>query len=140
MEPASIRMGFATSLYPPPLIAPNLPSAGILNVQQVVGSILYYALSVDCTLLVALGDLSAVQTNAMDETLEKIMWLLNYCATHLNAEITYVASDMFLHAHSDTSYLSVPKARSRAGGHFFSVKTPQRANHQLNATSMEQFM
>ena len=41
---------------------PKLPPSGILHPYQVVGSILYYVLSVDCTLLVALGDLSAVQT------------------------------------------------------------------------------
>ena len=33
--------------------------------------------------------------------------------------ITYHASDMVLTIHSDASYLSKPKARSRAGGHFF---------------------
>jgi hypothetical protein len=33
--------------------------------------------------------------------------------------LTYKASDMVLAVHSDTSYLSEPKARSRAGGHMF---------------------
>ena len=33
--------------------------------------------------------------------------------------LTYNASDMKLAAHSDASYLSEPKARSRAGGHCF---------------------
>jgi hypothetical protein len=36
-----------------------------------------------------------------------------------DAVITYNASDMKLAAHSNASYLSEPKARSRAGGHFF---------------------
>ena len=31
---------------------------------------------------------------------------------------------MCLHVHSDASYLSVPKARSRAGGHFFLSSYP----------------
>ena len=31
----------------------------------------------------------------------------------------YNASEMKLAAHSDASYLSMPKARSQAGGHFF---------------------
>ena len=35
------------------------------------------------------------------------------------AILTYNASDMKLAAHSNASYLSEPKARSRAGGHFF---------------------
>ena len=33
--------------------------------------------------------------------------------------MAYNAIDMNLAAHSDASYLSEPKARSRAGGHFF---------------------
>ena len=33
--------------------------------------------------------------------------------------LTYNTSDMKLAGHSDASYLSEPKARSRAGGHFF---------------------
>ena len=49
----------------------------------------------------------------------KITWLLNYVASNPNATLTYVASDMCLHVHSDASYLSAPKARSRAGAHFF---------------------
>jgi hypothetical protein len=39
--------------------------------------------------------------------------------THQDAIITYRASNMILAAHSDASYLSETKARSRAGGHFF---------------------
>ena len=44
---------------------------------------------------------------------------MDYGATHLDAFLTYRKSDMLLAVHSDTSYLSEPKARSRAGGHFF---------------------
>jgi hypothetical protein len=45
--------------------------------------------------------------------------LLDYIASQEDAVITYQASDMILAVHSDTSYLSEPKARSHAGGHFF---------------------
>jgi len=44
---------------------------------------------------------------------------LDYCASNDNAILTYKPSDMVLAVHSDASYLSVSKARSRAGGHFF---------------------
>jgi hypothetical protein len=47
------------------------------------------------------------------------MWLLNYADSNPHATIRYSASDMVLHIHSDASYLSEPKARSRAGGHYF---------------------
>eukprot|EP00804_Cyclotella_cryptica_P026099 CCRYP_013955-RF/>CCRYP_013955-RF protein AED:0.47 eAED:0.47 QI:0/-1/0/1/-1/0/1/0/203 len=45
--------------------------------------------------------------------------LLDYLATQDEAVLTYSASKMILTVHSDASYLSEPKARSRAGGHFF---------------------
>ena len=48
-----------------------------------------------------------------------IKQLLDYVATHSNAGIRYVASDMILNLHSDASYLSEPKSKSRAGGHFW---------------------
>ena len=39
--------------------------------------------------------------------------------THPDARILFRASDMLLNVHSDASYLSAPKAMSRAGGYFF---------------------
>lgn len=45
--------------------------------------------------------------------------LLDYLATYNNAILTYKLSDMKRTMHSKTSYLSKPKAHSRAGGHFF---------------------
>jgi hypothetical protein len=44
---------------------------------------------------------------------------LDYMASQEEAVLTYKASDMFLAIHSDASYLSEPKACSRAGGHMF---------------------
>ena len=40
-------------------------------------------------------------------------------ATHPDAILTFKASDMVLHVHSDVSYLTESRARSRAEGHFF---------------------
>ena len=48
-----------------------------------------------------------------------IKQLLDYVDTHPNAGIRYVASDMILNLHCNASYLSEPKAKSRAGGHFW---------------------
>ena len=82
-------------------ISPPLTANEKLLVQQVVGSLLYYALAVDCTLLVALGDLAATQSKATEDTVDKLIWLLNYVASNPDASVTYVASDMCLHIHSD---------------------------------------
>ncbi len=45
--------------------------------------------------------------------------LLNYLATNTDAKICYYPSDMIMNIHSDASYLSESKARSRACGYFF---------------------
>jgi hypothetical protein len=44
---------------------------------------------------------------------------LDFMATQEETILTYRASEMVLAIHSDASYLSEPKARSRAGGHMF---------------------
>ncbi len=86
--------------------------------QQVIGTLLYYARAVDNTMLVAISTLSSVQATGTEATMTAVVQLLNYCATHPNAVIRYNASDMILHIHSDASYLSVHGARSRLGGYF----------------------
>ena len=122
--------GKKTQLVNDPLTSPTLSPAKKLFIQQVIGSLLYYALAVDCTLLVALGDLAASQANPTEDTLDKLVWLLNYVACNPDAEISYTASDMCLHVHSDASYLSAPKARSRAGAHFFLSTDPRKQESQ----------
>eukprot|EP00804_Cyclotella_cryptica_P025153 CCRYP_013001-RF/>CCRYP_013001-RF protein AED:0.36 eAED:0.32 QI:0/-1/0/1/-1/0/1/0/447 len=88
-------------------------------VQEVIGVFLYYARAVDCTMLTALSSLATQQANPTQTTLQRIHRFLDYAMTHQNAVVTYRASKMILAAHSDASYLSETKARSRAGGHFF---------------------
>jgi hypothetical protein len=44
--------------------------------------------------------------------------------THPDAKIRHRASDMILNIHSDASYLSAPRARSRAKGYFFLGSLP----------------
>jgi hypothetical protein len=89
------------------------------RIQQIAGTLLYYAKAVDSTLLVALGTIAAQQANATLNTTKAIQQLLDYCHTHPEAVIRYRASDMILKIHSDASYLSEAKARSRSGGHFY---------------------
>jgi len=45
--------------------------------------------------------------------------------THPEAKIRYHASDIVLNMHSDASYLTAPKSRSRAGGNFFLGSIPK---------------
>ena len=51
--------------------------------------------------------------------MHKVHQFLDYATTHLDAIITYRASNMILASHSDASYLSESKARIREGVNFF---------------------
>eukprot|EP00804_Cyclotella_cryptica_P026379 CCRYP_007675-RA/>CCRYP_007675-RA protein AED:0.41 eAED:0.41 QI:0/0/0/1/0/0/5/0/309 len=63
--------------------------------------------------------IASQSTNPTSDTMKQTKQLLDYIASQENAVITYNASDMVLATHSDAGYLNEPKARSRAGGHFF---------------------
>ncbi len=88
-------------------------------VQAVVGTLLYYGRAVDSTILTSLSSLATEQAKPTQNTMEMVKQLLDYCAMQEEAIITYKASKMILHVHSNAGYLNKKKARSRAGGHFF---------------------
>jgi hypothetical protein len=75
-------------------------------------------------MLVALGTIAEQQAKETEATAHAVIHLLDYCATHHDATLRYHASEMILWIHSDASYLSASKARSRAGGHFFLGNKP----------------
>jgi hypothetical protein len=113
---------YATKDETPPLTAKQC-----LTIQKVTGSVLYYAIVVDPTVLMPLNDIATEQTKATGKTQAAKNQLLDYLAARPDAAIRYHASDMILHIHSDASYLSVSNARSRLGGLFFcGNKSPQQ--------------
>jgi len=99
-------------------------------IQQVVGTFLFYGRAVDGTMLPALSAIASSQVAPTQETMEKIELFLDYAASHPDAIVTYRASHMVLALHIDASILSEPKARSRAGGHFFLSKERGRSSKQ----------
>jgi hypothetical protein len=74
---------------------------------------------VDPTMNAALSSLASQQSKGTEQTARDATTFLNYCATHPDAKLRYYASDMVLKVHSDASYLSESKARSRAAGHYY---------------------
>ena len=114
-----IVYGSKAQLEPEDDTSPRLPDEGIKRMQGIIGSLLYYARAVDNKLLTTLSSIGAQQANATTNTLRAVEQLLNYVATYPNDGTTYRASGMILAAHSDASYLSEPKSRSRAGAHIF---------------------
>jgi hypothetical protein len=67
----------------------------------------------------ALLEIALQQAAPTENTMEHVNQFLDYMWTHPDAIIQYRASDMILNVHSDASYLSAPKACSRAGVYFF---------------------
>ncbi len=109
--------GASIQFTPDPDHTLALDAADHKHIQEVIGVLLYDAQAVDPTLLMALGTLATQQAQSMQATMEALMQLLNYCATHPDASICYHASDMVLWAHSNVSYLSAPKGRLCAAGY-----------------------
>ena len=79
---------------------------------------------------VALSSIVSEQTAPTTETMKKAHYFLDYTELHPDTVLTHKASNMVLSVHSDASYLSAPRARSQAGGHFYmSDDSPEPPNH-----------
>lgn len=106
-------------------LSPALDMTNKQRVQEILGTLLYYARAVDNTMLPAIGTLATQQAAPTEKTMAAITHLLNYCATNPEAIVRFHASDMILHVESDASYLSESKSRSRAAGvHYLTRKAP----------------
>ena len=104
-------------------------------IQQVCGKFLFLGRAIDSTLLCPISAIASQSAAPTEDTLEQANDLLDYLVTQEEAVLTYTASEMTLAVHSDASYLSEPKARSRAGGHFFlssNATIPQNNGAVLN--------
>jgi hypothetical protein len=101
---------------------------------------LYYTREVYTTVIMPLNDIATEQTKATEKTQTVANQILDYLATHPDATIRYHKSDMILHIHSDTFYLSVSHAHSRLGGLFYCRNKPPQADklngYILNAASV----
>ncbi len=100
-------------------MSPPLLKDDIKQVQRVIGSILYYTLAVNLTVLMALSNIASKQAKCTESTMKKCKQLLDYLATHPGATVHFYASNMILNIHSNASYLSKTNAHSHACGHFF---------------------
>jgi hypothetical protein len=86
--------------------SPALSDKYVNKLQQLTGTLLYYARTVDPTLIMPINVLASEQSKATSVTADKVIKLLNYCNTHPETKIMYHAYNMILHIHSDASYLS----------------------------------
>ena len=100
--------------------APLLGKEGKRFIQQMCGKFLFLGRVVDSTLLCPISAIVSQLAKPTEDTMKQIRQLLNYLATQKEAVLTYNASKMKLAAYNNTSYLSVPKARSQACRNCFS--------------------
>ena len=109
----------AIQLPTPEDTSPAASPADTLRIQEIVGVVLYYARALDSTFLVAVNKVSSAQAKPTQAVLMAAENMLLYAATHPAAELVFYASKMDLIVHSDASYLSETRSRSRAAGVFF---------------------
>ena len=98
-------------------------------IERIVGSFLFYGRAVDPLILHTMNTIPNNQNNPTEKTMEQTKHFLDYIDTYPDSTVRFYASDMILNVHSDASYLTAPKARSRIGGHFFLGRQP--VNNQL---------
>jgi hypothetical protein len=111
---------------------PALSAKNVTKLQQLTGSLLYYARAVDPTLIMPINVLASEQRKSTSDTADKVIKLLNYCTTHPETKIRYHASDMILNIHSDASYISERETNSRSGGLFYMGNSSDTANKLTN--------
>ena len=56
-----------------------------------------------------------------DRATKKLDQFLDYCATHPDEKVRYIASVMILVLYSDASHLSEPGSKRRAAGHWYAA-------------------
>jgi hypothetical protein len=86
------------------------------ELQVVVGTLLYYARTVDPSILTVVHELGSVQAAPSLQDMLKMERLLQYTSVHQHHGLRFHASNMQLQIQSDASYLSRTKARSVLGG------------------------
>jgi hypothetical protein len=114
-----IKYGTKTQYVKSPTASPPLDKQGKKFIQQVCGKFLFLGRAVNPTLLCPISVIASQSANPTIKTLQQTTQLLDYIAFQDDTVLTFNASNMVLAIHSDASYLSEPRARSPAGGHFF---------------------
>jgi hypothetical protein len=127
--------GAKTQFVKDETISPALSDKDVNKLQQLTGTLFYYARAVDPTLIMPINVLASEQSQATEVTADKVIKLLNYCNTHPETKIRYHTSDMILHIHSDASYLSENEAKSRAGG-FFCMGSNTKTDKKLTNSAI----
>ena len=115
---------------------PPLDAKQKKKVQSIVGSLLFYARTINSSILPALNKISTEQAAPTGNTMKKCNMLLDYIHTYPSARMRFTAGTMQLLVDSDAAYLVLLGAKSRFAGHFMLEACPNNfAEHNppLNA-------
>jgi hypothetical protein len=85
-----------------------------LRLQTGIGKLSYIAIAIDHLILPAVSKLASVQSKPTIETMKIFDRLMQYVATHNNPTIIYRPSNMQLQIHTDASFMTETRCRSRA--------------------------
>jgi hypothetical protein len=99
--------------------APLLDNKAKGLIKQVCGEFLFLGRAVDSTLLCLISAIASQLSKLIKDTMQQTLQLLDCLAMQEDTVLSNHTSDMVLAVHSDASYLSEPKVRSGARGHFF---------------------
>jgi hypothetical protein len=91
----------------------------IKRLQDIVGTLLYYGSTVDLTILPDISAIVPRQAQGTEAMAGACHQLLDYVATHTNAGIHYLTSNMILTVHTNASYLFEHNTGSWASAHFY---------------------
>ena len=100
--------------------------------RKIVGELLFYFKAIDGNFLMGLNTILLQQDKAIKNTTEMCTYILNFCASYLDAVLTCNKSNMVLHIHTGALYLCEIDKRNQAGGYFFLIKFtsyPTKAPH-----------
>ena len=118
----------------------QLSKDNIERIQKVVGIFAWYARAIGPTMAKTLSSIAGRQAEATKNLDREVKHFMDYCATHPDAVVRYLVSDMILALHSDVLYLSKLGAKSRAGGHFYlKLKTDRDHNTGAILTLLKKF-
>ncbi len=120
VRPNGVKGATTPSVYAPPNYSnPSAQKATVdttplaapaqqKELQVVVGTLFYYARTVDPSILTSVHELGSVQAKPTLNDMRKVERLLQYVSTHQNHGVCFHASTMQLQVQSDASYLSRP--------------------------------
>ena len=100
--------------------------------MQILGSLLFYARTIDSPIIILLGAIASEQLNGTEATQKASQKPLNYCATFLNAKLYYQESQIPLHTHGGASYISAPKLIIQVIFHFYLGKKTNYPNTNMH--------